>query len=456
MEQINNEIIEFNETDLEYEFIFEFENINNNNKTDNNNNINNNENINDNNNINNNINNNNLSNIIETIDIKKYFLKIFNYSANKQLSNLTPKQIIENPNNYEIYKNFENDVCQLLRYIYIFDVDTTFNNKITADIIKKGYLARFINLTCFMRDVKGRENTLLSFCLLYFLWKYNSKLSEYLFELFVKKYGSWKDVKKFYRFITIIYDDKLNSLYFNDNKNIIFFLVNFTNKQLEKDMFNYDMSNYSEISLASKWIPREKSEYNKLYEMLSCNYFSHYFIKNKKQSAINKANMNYRKILSTLNKKLDTLQIKQCGKKWSKISPEKQTNANMKLQLNSFLNLTLKNEERYELTDRIICANNFKEYFSENNDTNNENNENNANDANDLINENNNKNNKNNKNNNKNNENNENNENNKNNENNENNENNIKIKNIILRNCDDLFINYLDNERYIIDYYLYF
>lgn len=400
MEQINNEIIEFNETDLEYELIIEIENTNNDNNNTNNN-------INDDNNKNN-----NSTHIIETIDIKKYFLKIFNSSANAQLSNLTPKQIIENSNNHEVYKNFENDVCQLLNYIYIFDVNQSFNNKM-ANIIKKGYLARFINLTCFMRDIKGRENTLLSFCLLYFLWKHNPKLSEHLFELFVKKYGSWKDVKKFYRFITTIYNHNLNLAHFNDNINIINFLVNFTNEQIKKDMFHYLTFDYSKISLASKWIPREKSEYNKLYEMLACNYYSNYFIKNKKQSAINKANMNYRKTLSTLNKQLDTLQIKQCEKKWAKISPEMQTNANIKLQRNSFLNLTLENQERYELTDRIICANNFKEYYSNKKINNND-------ETDDTNNE------------------------------------QKKIKNILLTNYDELFTNYLNNERYSIDYHLYF
>lgn len=372
---INNEINDFNETDLEYEFIFKVEDTT--------------------------IETNNSIELFESIDIKKYFLKLFNESANSILSKLTPKQIMENSNYLEIYKKFENDVCQILNYIRLFDT----NNKAT-NILKKGYLARFVNLTCFMRDVKGRENTLLSYCLLYFLWKYNSKLSECIFDLFVNKYGSWKDVKKFYRFITTLYNS-------NDNENIINFIITFTNHQLLKDMLNYDTFNYDKISLASKWVPREKTEYNKLYEMLACNYFSYYFIKNKKQSAINKANMNYRKILSTLNKKLDTVQIKQCGKKWCKINPETQTIATMKLQTNAFLNLTLKKQEKYELADRIICANNFKEYSIEKNKNMNNENMNNEN------------------------------------------TNNENTNNIILTNYDELFTNYLDNKRYSVDYKLY-
>ena len=80
--------------------------------------------------------------------------------------------------------------------------------------------------------------------------------------------------------------------------------------------------------------------------------------------------MNYRKIISSLNRELDTVQIKQCSKKWSKIDPSTQTISTMKRQKNAFLNLCYNREnqnmqERYELTDRIICADNFNDYSSE-------------------------------------------------------------------------------------------
>jgi hypothetical protein len=63
-----------------------------------------------------------------------------------------------------------------------------------------------------------------------------------------------------------------------------------------------------------------------------------------------------------LNKKLDTVQIKQCGLHWSEIDPSKQTSITMHKQKKAFLNVNKKGEQRYELADRIVCANKFKEF----------------------------------------------------------------------------------------------
>jgi hypothetical protein len=79
-------------------------------------------------------------------------------------------------------------------------------------------------------------------------------------------------------------------------------------------------------------------------------------------NAINKAKMNFRKIISTINRKLDTVQIKQCDNDWSNIDPVKQTSITMHKQKRAFFNVDRKGNQRTKLDDRIICADKFKEF----------------------------------------------------------------------------------------------
>jgi Mg-chelatase subunit ChlD len=79
-------------------------------------------------------------------------------------------------------------------------------------------------------------------------------------------------------------------------------------------------------------------------------------------NAINKAKMNFRKVISSLNRKLDTVQIKQCDNNWSNIDPVKQTSITMHKQKRAFFNVDRKGNQRTTIEDRIICANIFKEF----------------------------------------------------------------------------------------------
>ena len=97
------------------------------------------------------------------------------------------------------------------------------------------------------------------------------------------------------------------------------------------------------------------------------NYFNEYRgeyrVREQAIRAQNKAKMKYRKCLSKLNKKLDTVQIKQCSQNWQKINPQNVTYRTMELQINSFLNLSRGNNKmRHETCDRIICSQNFVDH----------------------------------------------------------------------------------------------
>ena len=72
--------------------------------------------------------------------------------------------------------------------------------------------------------------------------------------------------------------------------------------------------------------------------------------------------MDYRKIISSLNKKLETVQINQCANTWNKIDPANQTSITMHKQKKAFLNLNKKGEQRTQLDDRIQCAKKFTDF----------------------------------------------------------------------------------------------
>lgn len=170
-------------------------------------------------------------------------------------------------------------------------------------------------------------------------------------------YGSWKDIKYFCKYCRENGDSLQNPLL----RHCIFLL----NDQLRKD---YE-SNSDSISLVSKWIPREKSSFGWMYEVLATNYFSLYMdsIKNddSKKRAILKCKTQYRSILSSLNKRNDTLQIKQCNKTWSAIQFQNVTSVSMVKQKKAFLNLDSKDNRKVRFiddTDRVKCAENYKEF----------------------------------------------------------------------------------------------
>jgi hypothetical protein len=119
-------------------------------------------------------------------------------------------------------------------------------------------------------------------------------------------------------------------------------------------------------SLAAKWVPREKSQFSDLFTELAIDYFPEYIETAKtdmsRRKAIIKAKMEFRKLLSSLNKKLDTVQIKQCGLCWADIEPTKQTSITMHKQKRAFLNVDKKGQPRSENDDRVVCATKFKEF----------------------------------------------------------------------------------------------
>ena len=160
-----------------------------------------------------------------------------------------------------------------------------------------------------------------------------------------KPYGSWKDMKYL----------------FNELGYCPIELVNVINAQITDDLDN--MTNNKPCSLVAKWVPREKSKkFGWIHQHLAKAHFEQFGNSNNgwRKKAIGKAQTYYRKRLSSLNKYIDTVQIKQCSHMWRSIDFDKVTSITMMKQYLSFLN----NRDDGH-SDRDICRQKMLQYLEQ-------------------------------------------------------------------------------------------
>lgn len=121
--------------------------------------------------------------------------------------------------------------------------------------------------------------------------------------------GCWKDVRNYVEFIA-----KYSKKGYNDPR--IPDVLNLYNVQLHEDVKllkqNPLINPRNAISFAAKYVPREK-KYPEMFDILVSMW-------NKNMLTI-KARMLYRKMVSDINRQLDTMEIKECNKMWSSINP---------------------------------------------------------------------------------------------------------------------------------------
>jgi Mg-chelatase subunit ChlD len=222
------------------------------------------------------------------------------------------------------------------------------------------YMSLMFRLIGQTRDiVEGKGEYSLSYMLLGVWYSHYPELAKFAFKLFLlplpleggestdsHPYGSWKDVKYLYKT--------------NKSSPLAQYGCQLLLNQLKHDSLS------DNPSLAAKWVPREKSQFAELFTELAIDYFPDYICSAKtdesRKKAIIKSKMEFRKLISSLNKKLDTVQIKQCDNHWSEIDPTKQTSITMHKQKKAFLNLKKNGEQRSTSDDRIACAEKFKEF----------------------------------------------------------------------------------------------
>ena len=186
-------------------------------------------------------------------------------------------------------------------------------------------------------------------------------------------YGSWKDIKYMCKYLQVNPGVSMAHPLMQN-------CINLINNQLREDYklyMEHDVENNKnkQISLAAKWVTREtSSKFGFMYAALSANYFPEYMATAKKPSSIiraqRKCNIQYRILCTTLNRHLDTIQIKQCGHNWASIDHAKTTSITIAKQRKALLNLTLLEDEktgkprqRSGHIDRIKCAENLKAHM---------------------------------------------------------------------------------------------
>jgi len=230
------------------------------------------------------------------------------------------------------------------------------------------YMTLLYKMIGHTRDIiDGKGEYALSYMLLYVWHKFYPDLAKFALKQFIllddnhdlHPYGSWKDIKYLYKYVL---ERTSKELVFSND--LVAYGIQLVNDQLKID-FETKTSN---PSLVAKWVPREKSQFSDLFTQMAMLYFFHYIYTPKtdiaRSRAISKAKMEYRKIISELNRKLDTVQIKQCANTWSEIVPEKQTSITMHKQKKAFLNLNKNGSQRCNTENRILCAKHFEEFVA--------------------------------------------------------------------------------------------
>ena len=233
--------------------------------------------------------------------------------------------------------------------------------------VAKGYLSVLYRMIGHTRDiVDGKGEYTLSYMMVHTWHNFYPELAKFALRCFVTldkkdvhQYGSWKDLKYFCEYCKS-QGDSVNSPLIN-------FSVSLINSQIKNDHLSF-LANSDDISLASKWAPREKSSFGWLYESLATDYFYDILETAKtydqKRKAILKCKTEYRKVLSTLNRKIDTTQIKQCEQTWQQIDFNKVTSVTLSKQKKAFLNIKKNGDIRCpESSDRISCADNFNAHI---------------------------------------------------------------------------------------------
>ena len=197
--------------------------------------------------------------------------------------------------------------------------------------------------------------------------------------------GSWKDMKYFLTFLKQrLIDhgknyadtdrdtdrDTTNINLYNSCVEVVVRLINEQLRVDETTMRDTDEHACGSFSLAAKWIPREKSKkFGWLYYHLAIDFLKHQIPSDTThpsyERAVNRAFMVYRRLLSAINKRLDTTQVKQCGKQWAEIDFNNVTSITMSKQTKSFLNVKNNGTTvRYgNDEDRDMCSQNYEAYL---------------------------------------------------------------------------------------------
>ncbi len=196
------------------------------------------------------------------------------------------------------------------------------------------------------RDVRGGKGERRLFNILYAnLYRHCPEKALALIDL-VPEYGSWRDVF-----------DILNGYLKAENqesKRMADTILNLVISQLKKDS-GTPMT--QPISLCAKWAPREKAN-PPLTKALANTMFP-------QETKISSRLARYRSIVSRLNRRLDTTEIKMCARTFADIDPARVPGRCLAKNMKAFLNepKTGRGLRHPDDKDRMDARQHFKDYF---------------------------------------------------------------------------------------------
>jgi hypothetical protein len=169
---------------------------------------------------------------------------------------------------------------------------------------------------------------------------------------YMPPYGCWRDMKHICSWVK-----KANPLLSVDQLPLVKEIIQIMNNQLYKDTVALDRP-----SLVAKWIPREKSAHGWLFYELAKQWAkkhrSYLFFSATSHNEMRRNCLcyaEYRKILSKLNRLLDTVEIKQCSHDWKNINPENINIGTLIKQKRAFFS--------DKTPDRMECWNRMQHFF---------------------------------------------------------------------------------------------
>ena len=280
-------------------------------------------------------------------------------------------------NNNELSMNFDNLLGSLKKYIHLDNKNMNNkdnkgkkNNKTEKSIVKSKenqyiqYLVLIYKMIGHTRDCfYGKGEHELSYMMLTVLYKYYPVLAIFALHNFVQpliynnennynntgeqSYGSWRDIKYFCEYLRCNTSESIHHP-------LIKYSIRLMNDALKKDYDNWNnvLDNYFQKIICSssfssienikkplarehlsgvcKWIPREYKKFDWLNEMLVIDWFETYkpyYLSSPNSVAgyynsLNKCKLLYRKMVSKLNKALDTTEIKLCSNQLDEIIPK--------------------------------------------------------------------------------------------------------------------------------------
>ena len=190
-------------------------------------------------------------------------------------------------------------------------------------------------------------------------------------------FGCWKDIKYLCYFLRSR----------SQNHPLIDVAISIMNKQMYRDWkvvtnCSHDCHDGSHnfrniLSFVAKWVPRENTKFEWVFEKLAIQWaqmVTPFYFKNKlltyaqNDALLKKCKTNYRIVCSSLNRLLDTTEIKQCSGDWNSIIPSNIPKHSMNRQRNALLNVNKNMENRTKTSytkDRRTCSNNIKEYYKD-------------------------------------------------------------------------------------------